>query len=72
MITLKEHCEIAYLMKLNTLGEHLDYKTAEVITNAVFEYFDAVPRKLLNIKNALIYDRDKIKEILDEGGYSKG
>lgn len=72
MITLKEHCEIAYLMKLNTLGEHLDYKTAEVITNAVFEYFDAVPRKLLTIKNALIYDRDKIKEILDEGGYSKG
>ena len=55
-----------------TLEQREAGKTAEVITNAVFEYFDAVPRKLFNIKNALIYDRDKIKEILDEGGYSKG
>ncbi len=71
MITLKEHCEIAYLMKQNTLGKNLDYKTAESITKALFDYFDAVPRKLLTIKKALIYDRDKIREIISESGNSK-
>ena len=39
MVTMKEHCDITYLMKTNTLGENLDLKSAKAFYEAFKEFF---------------------------------
>ena len=45
MLSLKEHSEIAYLMKENTLGSNLDFETASEFCEAFVEYYTRVEKK---------------------------
>lgn len=53
MITLKEHSEIAFLMKQNQVGSNLKFEDAEIFCNAFLRYFEDIPLKFTWIKKWL-------------------
>ena len=57
MISLKERCEIDFLMK--EFNGNMDHKTAQVFAKAFNEYFS-------NIKSKLLYVIDKIENITEK------
>lgn len=71
MITLKEHSEIAFLMKINQMGSNLGFEDSKVFANAFCEYFENVSKNFLWVKKWLIYTIDNLKSEINENSNTK-